>query len=151
MPGIMEIQKLNERLQANHALHVVPLHSSLSSQSQKLIFNKAPPGLRKVVLATNIAETSITIDDVTVVVDTGRVKEMRYDGLRRMGILEQTWVSQASATQRAGRAGESPAHIWEEPPHECCVILSHCILPLNSQWSHSSFKFNYRKHFCYLL
>ena len=115
MPGIMEIQKLSDRLRANPDLYIVPLHSSLSSQDQKKIFSSPPRGQRKVVLATNIAETSITIDDVAVVVDTGRVKEMRYDGLRRMGILEQTWVSQASATQRQGRAGRVR--------NGCCVKL----------------------------
>ena len=59
----------------------------------------------KVVMATNIAETSITIDDVVFVIDCGRVKEMRYDGARRMASLETVWVSRASARQRRGRAG----------------------------------------------
>lgn len=56
-------------------------------------------------MATNIAETSITIDDVVFVIDCGRVKEMRYDGARRMASLETVWVSRASARQRRGRAG----------------------------------------------
>eukprot|EP00040_Diaphanoeca_grandis_P018572 m.97718 g.97718 ORF g.97718 m.97718 type:complete len:1204 (+) comp27004_c0_seq2:178-3789(+) len=108
LPGIMEITKTQDRIKANSSLrsaHIVCLHSSLPSASQRLVFNPPPKGMRKVVLSTNIAETSITVDDVTIVIDAGRVKEMRYDSGRRMGILEQTWISQASATQRSGRAG----------------------------------------------
>jgi HrpA-like RNA helicase len=59
------------------------------------------------VLSTNIAETSITIDDVVFVVDAGRVKENRYDDLNKMPTLVESWVSKASAKQRRGRAGES--------------------------------------------
>ena len=73
LPGINEITKLMDRLRTNGAfrsLHVVPLHSRLSSRDQKLIFQPPPPGKRKVVIATNIAETSITISDVTAVIDT---------------------------------------------------------------------------------
>ena len=62
-------------------------------------------GVRKIVIATNIAETSITIDDCVCVIDTGRVKETRYDHARKMAPLLQTWVSIASAKQRRGRAG----------------------------------------------
>ena len=63
----------------------------------------------KVVLATNVAETSITIDDVGFVIDTGRVKEERYDAERRMGSLEDVLVSRAAAKQRRGRAGRVQA------------------------------------------
>ena len=63
------------------------------------------PGSVKVVLSTNVAETSITIDDVVCVVDTGRVKEERYDGERLMSSLEDVMVSKAAAKQRRGRAG----------------------------------------------
>lgn len=59
----------------------------------------------QIVIATNIAETSITIDDVVYVVDAGRVKENRYDNLNRMAMLVECWVSRASAKQRRGRAG----------------------------------------------
>jgi HrpA-like RNA helicase len=110
LPGMGEITKLNERLRENGAfrsLHVIPLHSEFSSKDQKQIFEPPPAGKRKVVLATNIAETSITIEDVTVVIDTGRVKEMRYDGQKRLAVLEETWVSQASGVQRMGRAGRT--------------------------------------------
>lgn len=70
---------------------------------QHKIFSKPPPGVRKVVVATNIAETSITIDDIVFVIDSCKVKEMRYDPTRRMSILQETWTSQASSKQRYKR------------------------------------------------
>ena len=66
---------------------------------------RPPPGVVKVVLSTNVAETSITIDDVVCVVDTGRVKEERYDAERLMSSLDDVAVSHAAAKQRRGRAG----------------------------------------------
>eukprot|EP00747_Dinoflagellata_sp_TGD_P096793 gnl/TRDRNA2_/TRDRNA2_166939_c0_seq2.p1 gnl/TRDRNA2_/TRDRNA2_166939_c0~~gnl/TRDRNA2_/TRDRNA2_166939_c0_seq2.p1 ORF type:complete len:769 (-),score=140.91 gnl/TRDRNA2_/TRDRNA2_166939_c0_seq2:170-2476(-) len=84
---------------------VLPLHGSLPSQDQKKVFNIPPPGVRKVVLATNVAETAITINDIGYVVDTCRMKEMRYDAVRRMSSLEDTVVSRTNARQRRGRAG----------------------------------------------
>jgi ATP-dependent RNA helicase DHX57 len=59
----------------------------------------------KVVVSTNVAETSITIDDVTAVVDTGRVKEMRFDAARGIARLQETWVSQARAAGTGGGKG----------------------------------------------
>ena len=64
-----------------------------------------PDGVRKIVVATNVAETSVTIEDVVVVVDSGRVKERQWDPRRNMASLEEGWVSRAAARQRAGRAG----------------------------------------------
>ncbi|KAK3254708.1 hypothetical protein CYMTET_36081, partial [Cymbomonas tetramitiformis] len=84
---------------------LVPLHSTLSSEEQHRTFSTPPPGVRKVVIATNIAETSITIDDVVFVVDGCRVKENRYDPATRMASLDTVWISRASARQRRGRAG----------------------------------------------
>lgn len=66
---------------------------------------RPPKGTYKVVLATNVAETSITIDDVTVVIDSGRAKEMRHDPDRGIMRLAEDWISQAAAQQRRGRAG----------------------------------------------
>eukprot|EP00976_Prorocentrum_cordatum_P034021 692648-Prorocentrum_minimum.AAC.1 len=71
---------------------LIPLHSTLSKEEQHLTFSKPPPGVRKVVLSTNIAETSITIDDVVYVIDCGRAKENRYDPATRMASLEVAWI-----------------------------------------------------------
>ncbi|KAL3807673.1 hypothetical protein ACHAXA_000319, partial [Cyclostephanos tholiformis] len=92
---------------------IYPLHSSLSSAEQTAIFQRPPSGKRKIVLSTNIAETSITIDDVVFVVDSGRVKENRYDDLNKMPTLIECWASKASAKQRRGRAGRvKPGYCW---------------------------------------
>ena len=71
------------------------------------VFDIAPPGLRKCILSTNIAETSLTIDGIRFVIDSGKVKEMYYDAKIRMQKLQEIWVSKASAEQRAGRAGRT--------------------------------------------
>ena len=106
LPGLMEITQLYDRLRMKvNEFKVYPLHSALSTTEQKAVFQRPPPGVRKIVIATNIAETSITIDDVIFVIDAGRVKENRYDHERRMAMLVETWVSRASAKQRRGRAG----------------------------------------------
>lgn len=84
---------------------ILNLHSSLQQEEQQRVFKRPPESVRKIVLSTNIAETSITIDDVGVVVDTGHVKELRYDGARRMACLEDVFACRASARQRRGRAG----------------------------------------------
>jgi HrpA-like RNA helicase len=108
LPGLKEIQQCYEQLQADAgdlAVEPYALHSSLSTADQKAVFGRPAQGLRKVVVATNIAETSITIDDVIYVIDAGRVKENRYDHEKNMASLVETWVSLASAKQRRGRAG----------------------------------------------
>lgn len=94
-------------------VNAVPLHSALTPEEQKSIFAPDRPGQRKVVIATNIAETSITVDGVVHVIDSGKVKETRYDALNGMSCLVETWVSKASAKQRRGRAGRTrPGHCW---------------------------------------
>ena len=110
LPGMAEIRALHERLLAEledveNRFALVPLHSTLSSEDQRLTFSKPPPGVRKVVMATNIAETSVTIDDVVFVIDAGRVRETRYDPVTRMSSLVTAWCSRASGRQRRGRAG----------------------------------------------
>lgn len=87
-----------------YRIHV--LHSTLPSISQQEVFEPLPdPGMRKIILATNIAETSITIQDVVHVVDSAKVKETNYDPTKRMTTLLPTWISASSLKQRAGRAG----------------------------------------------
>ena len=114
LPGLMEITTLYERLvgdkeeggfgDVNEYL-VFPLHSQLSTSEQRGIFEPPREGVRKIVISTNIAETSITIEDCVFVIDAGRVKENRYDNVNKMATLQEVWVSQASAKQRRGRAG----------------------------------------------
>eukprot|EP01027_Heterolobosea_sp_BB2_P018679 GEZU01026281.1.p1 GENE.GEZU01026281.1~~GEZU01026281.1.p1 ORF type:complete len:648 (-),score=93.75 GEZU01026281.1:63-2006(-) len=85
----------------------LPLYSGLPHEQQMRIFAPAPRGMRKVVVSTNIAETSITIDGIVYVVDCGFVKQRSYNPITNMESLVITEVSQASAQQRAGRAGRT--------------------------------------------
>eukprot|EP00090_Calanus_glacialis_P015911 TRINITY_DN25023_c0_g1_i1.p1 TRINITY_DN25023_c0_g1~~TRINITY_DN25023_c0_g1_i1.p1 ORF type:complete len:1347 (-),score=453.74 TRINITY_DN25023_c0_g1_i1:75-3920(-) len=112
LPGMQEIMTLYDQLNSHPRLGsragkflLVPLHSSLSSEEQQLVFSKPKGGQRKIVISTNMAETSITIDDCVFVVDVGRMKEKRFDPNKNMESLETVWVSQANALQRKGRAG----------------------------------------------
>ena len=117
MPGLAEISKLHDLCSSNQkirdatggAQYLIGLHSSLSTSEQRVIFEHPPKGTRKVVIATNIAETSITIDDVVYVIDSGKCKENGYDPNTRMQLLMERWVSRASAKQRRGRAGRVAA------------------------------------------
>lgn len=88
-------------------LIILPVYSALPSEMQSKIFEPAPPGSRKVVIATNIAETSITIDQIYYVIDPGFVKQNAYDPKLGMDSLVVTPISQAQAKQRAGRAGRT--------------------------------------------
>jgi ATP-dependent RNA helicase DHX8/PRP22 len=88
-------------------LIILPVYSALPSEMQSRIFEPAPPGSRKIVIATNIAETSITIDHIYYVVDPGFVKQNAYDPKLGMDSLVVTPISQAQAKQRAGRAGRT--------------------------------------------
>ncbi|MCJ1482136.1 DEAH-box ATP-dependent RNA helicase prp22 [Schaereria dolodes] len=88
-------------------LIILPVYSALPSEMQSKIFDPAPPGSRKVVIATNIAETSITIDGIFYVIDPGFVKQNAYDPKLGMDSLIVTPISQAQAKQRAGRAGRT--------------------------------------------
>ncbi|TGJ85834.1 hypothetical protein E0Z10_g2905 [Xylaria hypoxylon] len=88
-------------------LIICPIYSSLPTEVQSRVFDPAPPGARKVVIATNIAETSITIDGIYYVVDPGFVKQNSYDPKLGMDSLIVVPISQAQANQRAGRAGRT--------------------------------------------
>ncbi|KAH8100720.1 P-loop containing nucleoside triphosphate hydrolase protein [Cristinia sonorae] len=81
------------------------LHSTIPVVEQQAIFDPPPAGVRRIILATNIAETSVTIPDVVYVVDSGKVKEQRYDPERRISSLVSAWVGTSNLNQRAGRAG----------------------------------------------
>ena len=86
----------------------------MSPNDQRLIFEKPAPGNRKIVIATNIAESSITIDDIVYVVDSGRAKMKMFDPARNFATLQPEWISKANAKQRAGRAGRiGPGHVFK--------------------------------------
>ncbi|RVX12523.1 DExH-box ATP-dependent RNA helicase DExH3 [Vitis vinifera] len=87
---------------------------------QRLIFDKPRDGVRKIVLATNIAETSITINDVVFVVDCGKAKETSYDALNNTPCLLPSWISKVSAQQRRGRAGRVQ-------PGKCYHLYPRCV------------------------
>eukprot|EP00750_Incisomonas_marina_P022843 INCI4998.9.p1 GENE.INCI4998.9~~INCI4998.9.p1 ORF type:complete len:1527 (+),score=269.06 INCI4998.9:207-4583(+) len=110
LPGKWEISRCqraleNLNLTGNCALWILQLHGSLPGNEQRQVFQRPPAGKRKVVLATNIAETSITINDCVFVIDTLKLKEMRFNPRSQMSELLECWTSQASANQRKGRAG----------------------------------------------
>jgi HrpA-like RNA helicase len=81
------------------------LHSSLSAEEQRNAFKRPQRGKRKSILSTNIAETSVTIDGIIAVIDTGRMKQIQHDEKRNMSRLVECWASKASLKQRKGRAG----------------------------------------------
>ncbi|KAI5296441.1 hypothetical protein KEM52_002554 [Ascosphaera acerosa] len=105
LPGTAEIDRCINALRPLPAVYALPLHASLTSEEQKRVFLRPPPGQRKVISATNVAETSITIEDVVAVIDSGRVKETSYDAVDNIVRLQDVWASQAACKQRRGRAG----------------------------------------------
>uniref|UniRef100_A0A8D9DVY2 Probable ATP-dependent RNA helicase DHX34 n=1 Tax=Cacopsylla melanoneura TaxID=428564 RepID=A0A8D9DVY2_9HEMI len=111
MSGISEIssvvraaQEYNEKV---GGWIILSLHSTLSLEEQDKVFHYAPEGHRKLIVSTNIAETSVTIDGIRFVIDSGKVKEMSYDLSLRMSTLQEMWISKANAEQRKGRAGRT--------------------------------------------
>ena len=126
LPGQAEIRRVNEQLAESLAgrrdVLLCPLHGELDLSAQRSAIEPAPPGLRKVVLATNIAETSLTIDGVRVVIDAGLARVPRFDPNSGMTRLDTQRISRASATQRSGRAGRlQPGvcyRLWSQAQHE---------------------------------
>lgn len=116
LPGWDMISKLHNMIQDDTMFNsrnylVIPLHSMMPTVSQREVFNTPPKGVRKIVLATNIAETSITIDDIVYVIDGGRIKMKNYDKEANLVTLLAEWVTLANARQRRGRAGRVQAGI----------------------------------------
>ncbi|EFQ97819.1 pre-mRNA-splicing factor ATP-dependent RNA helicase prp22 [Nannizzia gypsea CBS 118893] len=109
MPGLAEIRRLHDEILSIPMFQsgwvVYSLHSSIASEDQEKAFIVPPHGIRKVVIATNIAETGITIPDITAVIDTGKEKVMRFDERRQISKLVEVFVARANAKQRRGRAG----------------------------------------------
>ncbi|GAB4861001.1 hypothetical protein Ancab_036161 [Ancistrocladus abbreviatus] len=126
MTGWDDINCLKDQLQAHPLLGdpnrvlVLACHGSMASSEQRLIFDRPPDGVRKIVLATNMAETSITINDVVFVVDCGKAKETSYDALNNTPCLLPSWISKAAARQRRGRAGRVQ-------PGECYHLYPRCV------------------------
>jgi ATP-dependent helicase HrpB len=104
LPGVGEIRRVEERLQGV-AADVAPLYGDLSPADQDRAIAPSAPGKRKVVLATSIAETSLTIEGVRIVIDSGLMRVPKFSPRSGMERLETVRVSQASADQRRGRAG----------------------------------------------
>ncbi|ODM89700.1 ATP-dependent RNA helicase DHX36 [Orchesella cincta] len=110
VPGWDQISKLNTQLQSSGKFPggnylIIPLHSMMPTVNQKEVFNRPSGGRRKIIIATNIAETSITIDDIVFVIDVGKIKMTNFDISKNLETLDTEWVSLANAKQRKGRAG----------------------------------------------
>ncbi|XP_031101813.1 DExH-box ATP-dependent RNA helicase DExH3-like [Ipomoea triloba] len=126
MTGWEDISCLRDQLKAHPLLGdpnrvlVLTCHGSMATSEQKLIFERPPQNVRKIVLATNMAEASITINDVVFVVDCGKAKETTYDALNNTPCLLPSWISQASARQRRGRAGRVQSG-------ECYNLYPQCV------------------------
>jgi len=122
LPGQGEIRRTEERLRErlrDPGVLLAPLYGALDAAEQDRAISPAPPGVRKVVLASAIAETSLTIEGVRVVIDCGQSRVPRYDPASGLTRLETVRVSRAAADQRRGRAGRTEPgvcyRLWEEP------------------------------------
>ncbi len=121
LPGAAEIRRVQRALEdggLDRHVHVLPLYGDLAAAAQDAALTAAPAGERKIVLATSIAETSLTIEGIRVVVDTGLRRFAEFDPATGMSHLVTTKVSQAAADQRRGRAGRLSAghcyRLWSE-------------------------------------
>ncbi len=153
LPGTGEIKQLHQRLQQHDAvqayknLRIAPLYGDLSKAQQDEAIQASPSGQRKIVLATNIAETSLTIEGVRIVIDAGLQRELQFNVRSAMNRLQTVRVSQASAEQRRGRAGRLAAghcyRMWTEAQQQqlaaytAAEILNSDLTPLMlelAQW-----------------
>lgn len=110
LPGFTVISRLYENLQKSPKFPaskfvIYPLHSLLTGSDQRSIFIRPPEGVRKIILSTPLAETSITIDDVVFVINAGKMRKPYFDFDRNATVLEDQWITKANETQRKGRAG----------------------------------------------
>ena len=109
LPGYDDIVTLRDlilddrRFSDSNRYIIYTLHSMMQCSDQRRVFKTPASGVRKIILSTNIAETSITINDVVFVIDAGKVKEKSYDALTSVTMLKSHWVSRAAAQQRRGR------------------------------------------------
>ncbi|MFO0789076.1 MAG: ATP-dependent helicase HrpB [Pirellulales bacterium] len=123
LPGVGEIMRCQRAIapaaeRAGHA--VLPLYGELSAEAQDAVLDDI--GRRKIILATNVAETSLTIEGVTAVIDSGQARQLQVAPATGLPRLELVPISQASAEQRAGRAGRTTPgtcwRLWDEPSHK---------------------------------
>jgi len=140
LPGVKEINALERALQGavGSECLVAPLYGDLSKSAQQHAIAPAPEGRRKIVLATNIAETSLTIDGVRIVIDSGLERYAEYDTASGMNRMRTRMITRDSAVQRAGRAGRTQSgvcyRLWHEHkplvPHARPEILQSDLAPL---------------------
>lgn len=105
--------EVEDSSQASSKVHILPLYSQLETKDQLRVFESPPENSRLIVLATNVAETSLTIPGIRYVFDCGRAKEKKYDRLTGVQSFQVGWISKASASQRTGRAGRTgPGHCY---------------------------------------
>jgi ATP-dependent helicase HrpB len=145
LPGAGEIRRVQGMLDfIGREVDVHPLYGELAAGDQDAALRPSPPGRRKIVLATNIAETSLTIDGVRIVIDAGLERRSLFDPSSGMNRLELQRISRASAEQRAGRAGRTAPgvcyRLWGEgaerslaafaPPEVCVADLAPLALDL---------------------
>ncbi|TPX69116.1 hypothetical protein SpCBS45565_g02690 [Spizellomyces sp. 'palustris'] len=140
LPGWQEIDVLMQRLKDDDNFRVgfadesrfriFPLHSSIPTSAQQLIFETPPKGVRKIILSTNIAETSVTINDVVYVLDSGKIRINSYDADRRISSLSSVWASLSNLRQRSGRAGRCrPGMYFSVLSHRRKAKLSYSMPP----------------------
>lgn len=143
LPGAGEIKRMADRVRATmteRGIHLFALHGTMAASEQDEAIAASPPGQRKVVLATSIAETSLTIEGVRAVVDSGLARVPRFDPRSGMTRLETTRITQDAAEQRRGRAGRvAPGtcyRLWSADEHAALMarrtpeILSADLAPL---------------------
>lgn len=130
LPGAGEIRRVAQQLGTilDQHIRVRPLYGDLHRADQDLAIRPAPPGERKVVLATNIAETSLTLEGIRVVIDTGLERRARFDPTSGMSRLATVHISQASADQRRGRAGRLASgvcyRLWTPAEHRALSLFT---------------------------
>ena len=150
LPGVREIKQVEHELlefysqtdtqTSQQKMHISPLYGDLSKQQQDQAICAPPSGQRKIVLATNIAETSLTIEGLNVVIDSGLQKESFFNPGSGMNSLHTVMIAQDSATQRCGRAGRLSAgscyRLWSQsqhkrlPSHQSAEILRSDLAPV---------------------
>ena len=125
LPGMAEIRRVERRLRESPlaaGVEVYPLHGDLPQETQEAAISPAPTGRRKIVLATSIAETSLTIEGIRIVVDAGLMRVPRFSPRTGLTRLETVRVTQDAADQRRGRAGRLESgvcyRLWTEAEHQ---------------------------------